>query len=409
MIIRSSFDCETCGQNHVVRIGMGHDDRQVHRFPCRACGEEMVIALNVSYEDLTAHAEAVENARAANEGPKALFVNVHANFILKETEKFKDSTFPHMQQMAENFSAAERYGSIRPVSADDLKGKGARPFRRPDFSDEWKLLKKAWSLHSRGRDKLSQREILEASSKYYLDDPLAHLSDWIWRFSMFLGATKYEILLRDIMNEVVPIIRNGQAEGLIAEYKKGVAVRSRRYFDILRDYFSAWEEFSQVHFSVSRGLPVSPGHSVASSGFRSVKMFYGNAFEVFSSLIDILAFFNNLIEGRDWKKFELIDDAAYLRLDKAKRFDALMTRSAFMNLCEEKDNQLRNASHHDALEFVAEAGRIRYRLGKGNLGEAREISYTDYLTQCSKIFFQIVTLLRTDLLICNHYKIPFPK
>ncbi len=311
--------------------------------------------------------------------------------------------------MVENVIAAEKFGGLKSISAEDIKEKVARPFRRPDYSDEWKLLKKAWSLHTRGLNKLSQKEILKASSEYYSDDPLNHLPDWIWRFSMFLGATKYEVLLHDAMNEVRPIILGGQAKDFIVEYERNVELRAARYFAIFRDYFAAWNEFSQVHFSVSKGLPGSLGHSVASSGFYSVKMFYGNAFEAFSSLVDILAFFNNVIDGREWRKFKLIDADVYLQSDKAKRFDALAERAAFANLCDEKDNQLRNASHHDALQFFSETGKITYRLGKGNLGELKEVSYTDYLTQCSKIFFQIVTLLRFELLICSHYKIPFPK
>jgi predicted RNA-binding Zn-ribbon protein involved in translation (DUF1610 family) len=50
MIVRSSFKCATCGQVHTVRIGMGQETRQTHRFPCVNCGEDMVVALNVDYQ-----------------------------------------------------------------------------------------------------------------------------------------------------------------------------------------------------------------------------------------------------------------------------------------------------------------------------------------------------------------------
>jgi len=63
VIIRCCFACLTCDRNRVVRIGMGHDDRQVHAFPCRSCGEEMVIALNVDHERIATVPEAVDNAR----------------------------------------------------------------------------------------------------------------------------------------------------------------------------------------------------------------------------------------------------------------------------------------------------------------------------------------------------------
>ena len=51
MIIRDALRRETCGKPHVVRIGMGQEESQRHRFPCRNCGEDIAVTLMVDYKN----------------------------------------------------------------------------------------------------------------------------------------------------------------------------------------------------------------------------------------------------------------------------------------------------------------------------------------------------------------------
>lgn len=369
----------------------------------------MVVALNVDYENVSALPEAVENSVVATETPDSLVVNVHANYVIDEAERYEDRTFPHMLQMHLQTRAADEYGSLVPASYDGInRGNMPRPLRRPDFADEWQLLKKAWSLHSRGRDKLADKELAAASERFHSDDPLNDLPDWIWRFCMYLGAQKYEVVLRAMMGEIREGISDGRLTAFLDEHASTAATRARRYFEVLRDYFAGWGEFSQVHFAVAKGMPVLEGHVATTSGFNAVRMFYGSAFEAFASSVDILAFMNNVLEGRDWDRFRNVDAETYLKSDKAKRFDAFADRKAFSDLCEERDSGLRNASHHGALHFDADEGGLAYRSGKGNTGELVTLSYAQYLSRSSALFFQMVTLLRFELLICQNTKRPFP-
>ena len=387
---------------------MGQDARQVHRFPCRGCGEEMVVALSVDYKELSTTPEAVENAELIKESADALVVNVHANYVLDEAQRYADMAFPHMLQMHAQFEAAERFGSTRPVGFDEDLKEQPRPFRRPDYADEWPLLKKAWSLHSRGRDKLADKEMAEATARFYFDEPLDNLPDWVWRFSTFLGATKYEQILRSMMEEVRQPQKAGAFADLLAEHAKDSAARSQRFFGVFRDYFSAWSEFSQVHFAVAKGVSAMDGHVSTTSGFNAVRMFYGNVFEAFASSVDLLAFMNNVLDGRVWQQFRNIDADTYLKSDKPKRFDAFLERPGFGALPEERDAQLRNASHHGGLHYDSERGALTYREGKGNAGDVVELSYAEYLSRCSAMFFQIVTLLRFELLVCQATGTSYP-
>lgn len=387
---------------------MGHDARQTHRFPCRSCGEDMVIALNVDYESLSTLPEAVENAELTKETTGALVVNVHANFIIEETNRHTDNVFPHMAQMQAHVEAAENFGSIRPVKFEKELLEVPRPFRRPDYADEWQLLKKAWSLHSRQRDKLADKVMAEATKRFHFDDPLDDLPDWVWRFSTFLGATSYEVTLQEMMKQVREPLKDGAFETLLAAHSNLSSERARRYFDVFRDYFSAWNEFSQVHFAVAKGIAVTEDHVATTSGFNAVRMFYGNTFEAFAASVHLLAFMNNVLEGRDWWQFKNIEAEVYLKTDKPKRFDAFLERPGFGALPTERDAQLRNASHHGTLHYDVERGTLNYRKGKGGAGDAVELSYAEYLSRCSAMFFQMVTLLRFELLICKVTSTKYP-
>jgi hypothetical protein len=130
-------------------------------------------------------------------------------------------------------------------------------------------------------------------------------------------------------------------------------------------------------------------------------MFYGNAFETFASSVDILAYLNNLLAGRPFNQFEKLTQKQYLELDKAGRFDVFAGVPAFAALCEERDNQLRNASHHGGMKMDRETQIIRYRTGKGGMGPQQTIDYGMYLTRSSKLFLQTTTLLRIEIMMCH--------
>jgi hypothetical protein len=75
-------------------------------------------------------------------------------------------------------------------------------------------------------------------------------------------------------------------------------------------------------------------------------MFYGNTYENFATLVDYIAMWNNMLEGRRYDTFEKMNLDFYHTLDRPKRFDAFASNPTFMAICEERDNKIRNASHH---------------------------------------------------------------
>lgn len=407
MIIRSSLACETCGAPHVVRIGMGQEERQSHRFACRGCGEDIVVVLEVDYARLGWRTILEENAAPCEELEGSHIVNVDANFPIPEDQQGVDLAFPRLGQMHKMAKAAPGgLVDLKDLSPEQL---AARPFRRPDYAGEWKRLKKAWSLHRNGRDKLSRRQIDAASQDLYSEDPLSDLPDWIWRLTMGLCQPAYESHLLDVMEAIRPVFPSERMALLARHYDENMATaRGGQYFELMKAYFASYSEFAQVQFLIARGLAIPDDHKASSADFDSVRMFYGNAFEAFADLVDILAFLNNLLAGRGFDTFEALTLKKYYGLDKSSRFNPFALNPAFFRLCEEADNQLRNASHHGRLAFESAAQLVRYRVGKGRTGPEQTLSYTEYLQRCVRIFLQAMTLLRAELIICNQFGIRHP-
>lgn len=378
---------------------MGHEITHVYRLSCLECGEEMAVALHVNYEVVSTRVEEVENAEPIQEDSNCRIVNIHANFVIPEDQRHEDMSFPHLPLMVEMAEKGSKVGSL--ISAKDAVLRiNERPFRRPDFDAEWKILKKTWSLYRRGKHKLSSRLLEEASAEFYANNPLKDTADWVWRFALFSTGIEYEPKLQTAMEAIKEPLRNGKLNGVFMELENTSSQRGEQYYAIIRDYFSSWSEFSQVHFSVGSGVDTQ-NLSAKTSNFSTTQMYYGNAFEVFGSLVDILTMINNVICGREYDKLSKITLAEYRASDKGKRFDAPAQNLSFASLFAERDNQLRNASHHRELRYAQTSGLVSYNLGKGGTGELREISYAEYLAKCSRMHHQIILILRLELLICQ--------
>src|ERR1051326_8805177 len=409
MIVRTCFKCTTCGHPHIVRIGLGQEEYQSHRFPCVNCGEDMAVGIHVSYAEVSTRPEAVENAELIREVPGATVVNVDANFIVPEEQRHLDMAFPRIHQSFTMARRAEELGTLVETASIPERLRGSRPFRRPDFHGEWKLLKKAWSLYRRGKFRLADKQVEIGSREYYAADPLSDVPDWLWRFTLFLGQPMSEPLFLAVFAQIERAMPQPGFGAFIQEYQTHLAPeRSARYFDLMKEYFSGYHEFGQVYFHVVRELEIPTEHVASSADFNAVRMFYGNAYEIFTSSVDVLAYVNNLLMGRPFDEFTALTRADYLKLDKSARFGPFSINAPFQAICRERDNQLRNASHHGGIRFCPETQTLTFRVGKGGTGHEQHLPYVNYLERCTKLFLQSMILLRAELLMCKIAGASFP-
>lgn len=408
MIVRYAVKCETCGQPHTVRIGMGHDETQTHKFPCRGCSEEIVLRMDINHAQLSWEVKCVENCSATDEVAGAQIVNVDAIFVIPPELQGLDRVFPRFAYSHDMYEAAKRAGSVVDASAIPADALNRRPYRPPDYAAEWKSLRRAWSLAQNGNVALSEKRIAEASAKLYPHDPLENLQDWVWRLALFLTNPHYQPIF-DRALRMIGRMDNPELVPDFAHYYETVAKeRATRYLNVLNNFFSGYAEFSQVYFFVSKGMAIPSGHQTTSTDFDVVEMFYGNTYENFATLIDYIAMWNNMLEGRRYDTFEKMNLDFYHTLDRPKRFDAFASNPTFMAICEERDNKIRNASHHRWFVLDKESQIIRYRAGKGGTRSEQTISYLGYLERCVRLVLQVITLLRLELMISNIMGASYP-
>ena len=303
MIVRYALKCDNCGQPHTVRIGMGHDETQVHRFPCRGCSEEIVVRMDLNHDEVSWAVKCVENCTEIGEVGGAPIVNVDAIFPIPPEQQGLDTVFPRFAYVFDMYKAAERAGSVVDVSTLPAGALNRRPYRPPDYAAEWKLLRRAWSLAQSGNVVLSEKRIGEASAKLYPNDPLENLQDWVWRLALFLTNPHYQPIFDRAMRMIGRMEKPELVPDFAAYYETVVNERATRYFNVFKDFFAGYAEFSQVYFFVSKGMSISKGHPTTSVDFDAVEMFYGNTYENFTALVDYLAIWNNMLESRPYDTF----------------------------------------------------------------------------------------------------------
>jgi hypothetical protein len=92
-------------------------------------------------------------------------------------------------------------------------------------------------------------------------------------------------------------------------------------------------------------------------------MFYGNAYELFTSNIVLLALLNNVAKGRRFDRFAEMNLKKYLTVNRASRCNPFADTPELIALCQPLDSTLRNASHHGAIKYDHRTDEVSYLSG----------------------------------------------
>ena len=329
----------------------------------------------------------VENRAPIDEVVGAPVVYVDANFVISPEHQGEDRIFPRFAHMDAMHEAAKRTKPSPLADPVPLTNWNHRPYRPPDYGAEWVMLRKAWSLSRNGKTKLSENQIAAASAEFYPPGhALENLENWIWRFTSLLCTPEYTPLFDDGIDAFEPLRGSPLWDYFNRFYDGDASARGKRYYELMKDFFGGYSEFSQVYFLVVQGMPIRERYHTTSTDFDAVEMFYGKAYEQFTFLIEYLAMLNNMPGGRPYDTFQKLTLTKYRKLDRPQRFGPFETNTAFMAMCAEADNQLRNASHHSSFVFDRSNQMISYRVGKGGTGAEHRISYANYLERCVRLF-----------------------
>jgi hypothetical protein len=404
VIVRQYVTCAECSTAHVLRIGLGGEPVQAHRFACTGCGEEMGIIVELgkgwSYGPNT--------EKLADEDDDAPIVNLHPSFVFPKEEIGSANAFPSLgigKELIEGVTAA-RERAVLPTTLNDLAAIGPR---RAPVTEEWPALRAAWSLHRSGKDALAAKRLAKFVPTAGYHDPPDTLADWVFQFAARMTQPRFEEHFEGLFQQVLIAKEKPDFGRFVQHYGQDMsAAHARRYFETVKDYLAAFSEFSQVHHLVMAGVEVGDGQAAASIDFDATRMFYGNAFEAFGDNVEFLTCINNLVEDRPFDELRTIALADYQRSDKAGRCRAIAHNPAMAIMCAEFDNQVRNAAHHGGMSFDRLSRTVEYRSGKGGQGEVRTMGYALYLARCSNLFAQTIVLLRLEILVSNEFGARLP-
>lgn len=403
MIVRQPISCAECGAVHVTRIGAGRSEHQSHRFACRGCGEEIGVGLELRPREGAWRVVLEENAEFADhpvDGEDHVIVNLEADFLIPADQQGLDRVFPQMEQQHAILARAMETGDLADFD---------RPSHPGDLADEWRVLSRAWSLERNKQSVLARARIKEINANVYAVDPIKDVPDWISRMSCLLTQPAYDQRVMDAVTAFGPL--QGRAFMPFRTYyaEEMAPKRGGKYLRLFREFFDAYSEFNQVRLLLATETPIDDDLQASSSDFRKTRMFYGNAYETQGELVDLLALLSNQLQGRAFDTFgQLPSIEAYLKLDKANRYAAFANVPAFAALTTERDNQLRNASHHGGIEFDPATQILTCRAGKGGQGADMTLTYTQYLTRCTTLFMQVVALYRFELILATHLQVRRP-
>lgn len=405
MMVRSAFSCDTCGKAHTVRVGVGTETHHSFRFPCRECGEDIGVALKTKAPAAWVVAES--NCSACEEQADAPFVILDAAFPIPADMQGRDRAFPRLHQMAAMVSQAEAEGRLDEMLVSHNLGSldgGATA-----LVDEWRDLRRAWTLRRRGQAPLSRGVIRKAAATLYADHQMDSLEDWLWRFAQKVGRNANTRRLDALTARANEAAKQPGWQNLLGHYHHQMATdRGRKYLSLLTQFFESYGEFGQVHARIVGGVPIKPGELVGSIDFERTRMFYGNAFELHAELIDLIALLNNVVQGREFGVFASITLEKYLVSEKAGRSAAFADDVVLRGVAEEFDNRIRNASHHGAMQFDPDTQIITFKTGKGNAGPEVHLTYAEYLAACVRITTQALLLLQFELVLSERAGVRSP-
>lgn len=396
MVIRHYITCLTCRFNYTLRVGLGFESLQSHTFQCIECHEDISVSLDVDNKNVTLKFNYVENCEAGN--VEGHIYNLHSESVFPESELHRDKAFPWMGDLHTISERQQQYIDDNGIVIDKIREKLAMQEITP-VEDLWKVLKKAWRLDINGRTDLSlqilkEYKVFEFTEEKTLENCLHHLCYRI------IDVRGYSILRSTMDVYRNANVTNATEYSRFLDYYTANLQRKyfKNYFNIFSEFFANYSEYNQVILKYKHGISLGENAITGSSAFNKTKMFYGNAFEIYTSSLTVVACINNLNSGRKYDEFESMNLSKYLTVNKARRAEPFKEVNELQIFSDCLESTLRNASHHQSIELKGK--KVHYR--SGGTGEKRTMPYAVYLSKCVDIFVsQCILLMMEQILIVS--------
>lgn len=400
MIVRRLLECETCEHQITARIQIGYDENQLISFLCPNCNTEIKLTLNLD-DPPNVKMELGENCKIGKE--EGTIMNIGAGFTISSEKLHSDFYFPSFDLPRPNLINMPTKNKNGGFTMIDM-GLALGVF--PNVSEAWKKIDKTIRFNRIGNKKLEKDEINSFWSlygKYFFGTNFEDVTEESVEGTLFAFLMRFmEPKSNDWLNSLIDVVKKAYSQNTV-EYERFIdhynldlkKERVKDYANIFSDYFKSYGEFNQTLIYSRQDLEI-PRNTVATSrDFHKTKMFYGNAFEVLGSNLDVVVAINNINSGRDYDKMELTDLKKFRSINKANRTNFFKDNIELSWLVKEYDSTIRNASHHRWFKINDAHTEISFR--SGGTGALNKISYAEYLEKCNKICFQLMILACLEL------------
>lgn len=392
MISRTWINCLACKKPITARIQVGHELEQPVSFPCPNCGTEVQLTLVLDEPPRVKIRWGLNAERGDQEGA---VINIGAGFTIAKDKLHSDMYFPSFDAPKPNFADYQIPAGVKgPMFLDTAVALGTLP----RAGEHWRTIQRALRFHRTG-----QTANLEAQLNSFWGEPRKRDNT--------LGGALFSFLMRFMepnskawLDPLVQAMKHAASSNL-SEYTRLVSHydadlkkdRFEAYSEIIAEYFKGYGEFSQTLVYVRQGIELPPDAVATSSDFDATKMFYGNAFEVLGSSLDIPAAINNIVQGRAFDQMKAMDLKQFRTINKANRTSCFAENSELTGVVHEYDSTIRNASHHRWFKLDDTRSQITYR--SGGTGATHRLSYAEYLSRCNRLAIQLMTLVCLELLL----------
>ena len=334
-----------------------------------------------------------DNAESGAEEGK--IVNIGAGFTIPQDKVHLDDCFPWFEAPRIHAPDDRHKGD----NSGDISEKLHAALAFQGIAANWRMIHRAMRFY-----RTNQPNRLSEQLKSFWDVNIGEtqsLDETLYAFLLSFLGTNGERWLGPLGRIFQQAHRANETEysRLVSHFESVRLDRFEAYADILSEYFNGFTEFNQTLDYVLGELEMPIDAVATSSDFDTTRMYYGNAFELLGSSLDLPASMNNILSGRKFDELKTISLSKFRTLNKANRVGAFADNGDLSRLVKEYDSAIRNASHHRWFRINEGHTKITYR--SGGTGSIRTISYAEYLLRCNKITIQIALLACWELLLLS--------
>lgn len=397
MMSRIRIRCLSCRTAISTRVQVGHEKYQRISSVCPECFSPFRFRLRLDAPPAVSM-EVEENCELTDEdGP---ILNIGSGFLISRDRVSDHTYFPSLDMPEPSeaelraIEAARPPDAVGPMLVDLSVVLGGLP----DAVGRWRMVRNAYRFSRTGQEARLKQALHEFLGEETPEEDLT-IADALLRFFPRLLAPLGEPECLRIVSEFGRAKDHFRDEfwRLRTEFYPKKWDRMDEYIDVFDHFFREYDEFNQALLYVRRSLPLPPNPYAPSTNFENTRLYYGEAFEVLGTNIDILAAVNNILSGRPFEQLEHISLRKYRESDKGRRNDTLKSNPELSHLVAEYDNRLRNASHHRWLRLSHDRSEIAYQEG-GN-GARQTVSYAEYLRRCCALTAQLMILASVELVV----------